>query len=326
LTLTIRNYKGQDDIPALTALFNAAAKIDGPEFGTTEEEERQFMSGPTVKPEENVFFFEADGQLVGYGRCELEESSEESVFFLRGIVHPDWRRQGIGTQVMEHLEQHVQEQLDEATNQTIYCSARTRLESEGRQALFRKMGYKLVRYFFDMECPLQEEGVPLKLAKPTYPPGITVQTMAERPALRAVWQATDEAFLDHWGHMDTSFEQWQHWTSYPHHQPELWFAAWDTEKDEVAGVCLNGIDPEHNTRMQREEGWVYVLAVRQPCRRQGLGTALLLEGLGALQRAGVEYGMLGVDTENLTGALRLYERVGFRPTKKSAAFRKVLRS
>jgi ribosomal protein S18 acetylase RimI-like enzyme len=36
--------------------------------------------------------------------------------------------------------------------------------------------------------------------------------------------------------------------------------------------------------------------------------------------------MLAVDTENPTGALRLYEGVGFQPVKRSAAFRKVMRS
>jgi ribosomal protein S18 acetylase RimI-like enzyme len=46
----------------------------------------------------------------------------------------------------------------------------------------------------------------------------------------------------------------------------------------------------------------------------------------ALQDEGMEWAMLGVDTENLTGALRLYEGVGFRPAKRSAAFRKKIRS
>jgi hypothetical protein len=37
-------------------------------------------------------------------------------------------------------------------------------------------------------------------------------------------------------------------------------------------------------------------------------------------------GALGVDTENVTGALRLYESVGFRPVSKSTTYRKPMRA
>jgi ribosomal protein S18 acetylase RimI-like enzyme len=61
-------------------------------------------------------------------------------------------------------------------------------------------------------------------------------------------------------------------------------------------------------------------------RKQGLGWALLLTGMQALQDEGMRRAMLGVDTENLTGALRLYEGAGFHPAKRSGAFRKTIRS
>jgi ribosomal protein S18 acetylase RimI-like enzyme len=65
--------------------------------------------------------------------------------------------------------------------------------------------------------------------------------------------------------------------------------------------------------------------VRRPYRKQGLGRALLLTGMKALQDERMQWAMLSVDTENLTGALRLYEGVDFRPAKQAAAFRKVIR-
>ena len=74
-----------------------------------------------------------------------------------------------------------------------------------------------------------------------------------------------------------------------------------------------------------QEGWVKALGVRRPHRKQGLGQALLLTGMKALQDEGMQWAMLDVGTENLTGALRLYEGVGFRPAKRAAAFGKVIR-
>jgi ribosomal protein S18 acetylase RimI-like enzyme len=152
-----------------------------------------------------------------------------------------------------------------------------------------------------------------------------VQTLGERPDLDAVLLTVNEAFRDHWGHTDTTLEQWQHWTTDPDHRPDMWFIAWDTEKDEPTGICGNGISPEHNARVGRQEGWVDVLAVRRAYRGQGLGRALLLTGMKALQDERMQWAMLSVDTENLTGALRLYEGAGFRPAKRSGAFRKVIR-
>jgi len=324
--LEVRTYRGEDDIPAIVALFNAAARVDGREFGTTEEEERRFLAGPAIRPEQNFFLFEVDGQLVACGRIVLEVGPEESLFFIRGCVHPNWRRRGIGTRVMERVEGRIQERLSETTSPTVYASVGTSIELGDYQALYRKMGYEAVRTFFDMERPLRDNGVVFDLPEPVYPPGIVARSMVERSDLESVWKTTDEAFRDHWGHTESTLEQWQHWTSDPQYRPERWLIAWDVEKDQPAGVCLNGVNVDRNERMGRREGWVNVLAVRRPYRRQGLGTALLASGLELLQKEGMDWAMLGVDTENLTGALRIYKGVGFRPIKRYVGFHKAMRS
>jgi mycothiol synthase len=324
--LISRTYRDERDYKAIAALMTAAALVDGPEYARTADEVRQNLSSPIAMPEENVFLFEIGGQLVAYGRIELEEGPGKSVFFTRGTVHPDWRRRGIGTRVMERIEQRIQDRLGETTRRTVYAHTWTQLKRKDRQALFRKMGYELVRYFFDMECPLRREGSPVEVPEPVCPVGIAVQTLQERPDLEAVLLAINESFRDHWGHTDVTLEQLQHWTNDPNHRSDLWFVAWDAERDEPAGICGNGIEPEHNARIGRQEGWVHVLGVRRRYRKQGLGRALLLTGMQALQDEGMQWAMLGVDTENLTGALRLYEGAGFHPAKRSAVFRKTIRS
>ena len=64
-------------------------------------------------------------------------------------------------------------------------------------------------------------------------------------------------------------------------------------------------------------GWVGILGVRSPWRRRGLGDALLRASFAALYERGLRRVGLGVDTENVTGALRLYERAGMRAVRRT---------
>ena len=63
-------------------------------------------------------------------------------------------------------------------------------------------------------------------------------------------------------------------------------------------------------------GWVSVLGVRPRWRRRGLASALLLHAFGEFHRRGRKRVGLGVDAENTTGAVALYERVGMRPVRR----------
>lgn len=90
--------------------------------------------------------------------------------------------------------------------------------------------------------------------------------------------------------------------------PTLWFLAWDG--DELAGFALDypqlGADPGL--------GHVNWLGVRKPWRRRGLAEALLRQSFRELYARGKHRTALGVDAQNVTGALRVYERVGMHVT------------
>jgi ribosomal protein S18 acetylase RimI-like enzyme len=76
--------------------------------------------------------------------------------------------------------------------------------------------------------------------------------------------------------------------------------------EQVAGVCLCRAHGYDNP----EIGHVNTLGVRRPWRQRGIGLALLRHSFGELYRRGRRGAGLGVDAENLTGALRLYENAG----------------
>ena len=78
------------------------------------------------------------------------------------------------------------------------------------------------------------------------------------------------------------------------------------------------------TRKRFDMGWVNALGVRTSRRRRGLGELLLRTAFAEFARRGETRVGLGVDTENETGATRLYERVGMRVAFRTNVFRKDL--
>ena len=61
-----------------------------------------------------------------------------------------------------------------------------------------------------------------------------------------------------------------------------------------------------------------------PWRGRGVASALIVRALGALRDRGMTEAALGVDAQNETGALRLYEAMGFREAARETEWRRPL--
>jgi GNAT superfamily N-acetyltransferase len=138
--------------------------------------------------------------------------------------------------------------------------------------------------------------------------------------IRAVFQADEEAFADHWDHAAPVEGDFERFVGDPDLDPSLWQVAWDG--DEVAGLIINGIYPHENEQTGQQVGWLDSVATRRPWRGRGLAAALISRSLHALRDRGMQVAALGVDAENPTGALQLYQRAGFAPESRWTFYRK----
>jgi mycothiol synthase len=166
---------------------------------------------------------------------------------------------------------------------------------EGAADRLSARGYRVIRSSYQMAIDLDDDP-----PAPEWPTGIEVRT-PERDEERAVYEAHQEAFEDHWDYVR---DPWERWTAHhvgPHADPTLWFLAVDG--DEIAGLALCRARPG-------DEGWVDELGVRRRWRRRGIATALLRHAFREFRSRGLRRARLGVDAENTTGAVRLYEQVG----------------
>ncbi len=73
------------------------------------------------------------------------------------------------------------------------------------------------------------------------------------------------------------------------------------------------------------KGWVSPLSVRSPWRRRGIGLALLHQTFSEFYRRGTPKVALYVDSQNLSGATRLYERAGMHVVQLHHQYEKELR-
>ena len=131
-----------------------------------------------------------------------------------------------------------------------------------------------------------------------------------------------EAFRDHWDAGERTEADFEGWFASPELDTSLWRVAWDG--DEVAGSVMNFIYPAENETLGERRGWLDHVSVRRPWRRRGLASALIAESMRAIAEAGMRDAALGVDAENPTGALRVYETLGFRRTRTGVSYRKAM--
>ena len=140
---------------------------------------------------------------------------------------------------------------------------------------------------------------------------------------RRIWDADVEAFRDHWDAAERTESDFTSWFAAPDIDTSLWRVAWDG--DEVAGSVMTFVYPNENELLGLRRGWLDHVSIRRPWRRRGLASALIADALRGLRTAGMTEAALGVDAENPTGALRVYEALGFRRARTGIAYRKSFR-
>lgn len=321
--LIFRGFQGESDYPKMLDLINASKVVDQIErTDTLEDIERAYTHLNNSDPYQDMIFAEVDRQTIAYGRVEWNISDDgEWLGFLLAFLHPDWRHKGIGSAIVRYQESRLRQiaadqvgagKLSEDIPR--YFETFTTETEVGKEALLKKEGYSAVRHFYSMVRPLSE---PIEVTP--MPEDLEIR-IVKRDQFRMVWDANQEAFRDHWGFVPASENDYQRWKKDPLHTPDLWKVAWDG--DRIAGMVLNFLNQEENDEYERQRGYTEDICVRRPWRKRGLARALLTRSLQMFQDMGMDHASLGVDTQNLSGALNLYESVGFRIEKRHSSYRK----
>jgi mycothiol synthase len=270
------------DLEAVVGLCNRCELADLGAPDTEVDDIRALWRRPGYDPDQNSVLVVAGGRPVGYGDVLEGEGF--------GMVDPGWRSRGIGAWLLRRLEALA------GDGPALEVSAPA--SDEAFRALAERSGYRRAGSSWLMR--LDMDGPP---PPPAWPDGIEVRTFDREADARAVHRLVEDAFADIGNQPARSYDFWvQVHLERSDFDPTLWFLADDG--GELVGANLAQSGPLG--------GYVAQLAVRRDQRGRGLGLALLRHGFGELYRRGVREAYLGVDSENRTGATRLYERAGMR--------------
>ncbi|OGN94684.1 MAG: hypothetical protein A2Z71_04845 [Chloroflexi bacterium RBG_13_50_21] len=323
--LAFRNFRGEEDFPRMLKIIHGSKEVDGLERAENLEDiVNNYTHLNHCDPYQDMLFAEINGEVVGYSRVWWEvEGSGNWIGFQFGDVLPQWRQKGIGSTLLRFNEERLQQiamQLKERgeipTEAPCLLDIFISNSEVARKNLLESRGYNAVRYAFEMVRPDLENIPDLPL-----PPGVELRPV-ELGHMRLAWEASNDAFRDHWGYIPDPWEEFQSFIDNPDFDLSLLRVAW--QEDQIAGMVLSFIDKDENEIYGRKRGYTENICVRRPWRRQGLAKALIASSLYALKERGMTEAALGVDTENISGALHLYKFMGFQVVKQSTIYRKPL--
>ncbi|WP_238161882.1 GNAT family N-acetyltransferase [Kribbella antibiotica] len=309
----------KNDVQAWADLLAAREQVDQGGEHYTSEDLLEELENPQLELSRDTVGLWADGQLVGFGQMY----PQTTIFDVdrqggQGAVHPAWRRRGLGTALMEWLihragELHLANHPDSPGE--VRCS--TISTNAGAVQLFRGLGFEETRYFLDMKRPL-DEPVPAF----DVPEGFRLAPF-DREYDEALRLTHNEVFRDHWGSTPRDPQSWQSTVIGTRaFRPELSYlvlegetiAAYVLGYEYVADVEATGVREAHVGRV----------GTRREYRGRGLARVALAEVLAESARAGFQRAGLGVDADGATGALGLYEGLGFGVHSKWITFSRAL--
>lgn len=303
--LRFRAFTGHADIEGMSRVLQAASRADGLDwFPAPEELANDLFNSPNEDPRRDAVIAELGGRIVGFGRASWAVRDGRHVYHTSGEVDPQVRRRGVGRAILR-LEQARLREIAAAHRDVVerVFAAEARDGQDGARALLEGDGYVPVRWFAEMERPLADPIDPREL-----PPGLEVRPLLPEDH-RRVFAAEAEAFRDHWGHREWTESDFSWAFGSPSIEPSLWRVAWDG--DEVAGVVATYVYAKENEELGIRRAWLERVSVRRPWRKRGVASALMVSAMLALHERGFETAALGVDADNPSGAVGVYERLGF---------------
>ncbi|MCB9452631.1 MAG: GNAT family N-acetyltransferase [Anaerolineaceae bacterium] len=293
-----------DDVDAFYALFRTEHLESYGNFGMTREEVAAEWDFPGFDLAQHTMnAFTEDGQMVAFAELRTWRTPPIRPI-LYAYVHPDHRRQGIGTAITQWGIQQASCFLPLVPEKArVVLGAFSNMEDG--QRLLENNGFHCTRQSHLMSIDLHD-GIP----KPQFPDGFRLVTMAEHPVLEDFVRVYQETFKDHRGAVDeplqAAVDRWERVIASGDFPPENFVLVKAGDTDAAIIIMANKSDDDP------DKLFVQTLGTMPVYRGRGLATHLLYFAFQKAWEIGKPRVGLSVDASSLTGANRLYAKVGMK--------------
>jgi GNAT superfamily N-acetyltransferase len=256
--------------------------------------------------------------MVGY--CVLEsKNAADPVHEMRqnGAVRVEYRGRGIGSELLQWSEQVAPILHEERfPGKPLALAGGSLATNASALALFADHGYVRSRWFNQMTRDLSADVEP-----PVLPEAVEIAEFSDSRSADALL-IRNEAFRDHWAPDDMTPESWALHLRSNSFRPAYSFVAY--LNGQPAGIIIANEYGAYNETKGLRDLYIPQVATRRAGRKRGIASALLATTLTAAQADGFNTATLTVDADSPTGAVGLYERVGFVVSQTAINLRKVL--
>jgi mycothiol synthase len=295
-----------EDVAAMHRVLLAACAVDSPDERPAQDDvEYELSTTGLVPATDSLVAEDADGHVIAYVIVMLHPEHESLVrVWLPGAVDPAYRGLGIGRRLLAWQLGRARQLLA-----GLDVDLPAQLELTDRQGspalrLAARLGMEPTRYWFDLTRDLTDP-----VDEPVAPEGYVLRGY-EPDDLEPMRLAKNDSFRDHWGSQPTPAEDWARARSAPSFRGDLSRVVTDADGTVVAFAFVD-VDPESFEARGGSYGYVDYVGVVRAHRGRGLARVVLGSVLAAIRADGLGSAVLDVDADNPTGALGLYERLGF---------------
>lgn len=287
----------EEDLPAIVALCNAHDSAIDSEFEDSSQEE--------IQEELQGFYdqifaevFDADGQITDLVTAQVDLKRRRVEIDIYGLPGSgDYERS------INHVMKWVRSQHPSFEVRSI-CNEK---DIKLKQTIMRS-GLQVVRKYWTMRNHQPNRSYP------NLPKNVKIR-QADYEREKSTWHfLLMDSFSDHYGFQKKTFHDWLSKQEEAVLQDENGVFFLEENGLPVGFVVCT------NHRAENQGGFIDKLGVRKNFRGRGYGEYLLRWGCAYAVERGFKDVALGVDTGNETGAVALYEKVGFRPMNVWLAF------
>ncbi len=311
MPFNFRYLEPDTDLPRLVRLYAAAQAADGEGQDVIDARLREQMSFSGPGPVQDCWVVESSEQpneLVAV--ASVRKGAPGDRVEVTGVVHPDWRRKGIGRILIGRV--LVRARTIGAT----HAGATAEAHNQPGNAFLREHGFLPVAAYTLLRAPGG-----LAFAAPTWPAGFSVRSFDAVLDVSVLAQAMTSSYDGLWGHnavTETDVGAWlREW------DPNGVFLVFDAG-GEVAGMCRAEISQRLSQLHGERTGYIDAPGVIPWRRRQDLYLPLLLTAvhyLKARQPVNIEMESWGDDDRTLD----VFQQAGFEIARRSVSYRLNLR-